>query len=224
MVDNLLYLARRKRALRRPQPQVCIITVVIGQNHDTLLDVAALAEKVSADRVLYRAFNDVADPCLSPLVPSSEEDSVARRQARQAARYLEQRGIDHNVRDFLTTCGRQLDTTRLYQAIPCYYGWLALRVDYRGDVYPCCGCYQPLGNLHDRSLLDVWNGPDYREFRRRAVRLNRGGDPPGDCACDMCPHGAANARTYRALHPLRSRTSFFRRLCAASGSDPMDDD
>ncbi|MFO8006873.1 MAG: radical SAM protein, partial [Candidatus Brocadiia bacterium] len=212
LVDNLRYLAERKKALGLSKPEVWIITVAIAPNHDAMLEVARLAAKVGAERVWYRAFDDVDDPCLAPLAPSSEQAAVIRRQAREAARCLEARGLRHNVPEFLCTFGGQIDTAALYATIPCYYPWFVLRVETDGSVYACCRCYKPLGNVNEQTIREIWHGPAFREFRRKAGNLNRTGESPEACVCDRCVHAQANIRVYRKLHPWRGRSAALQQL------------
>ena len=53
---------------------------------------------------------------------------------------------------------------------PCHYLWRGpVYVKHNGDVYPCCQSYmldgQPIGNLSETSLLDIWNTPEMRRMR-----------------------------------------------------------
>ncbi len=218
MVENLRYLSERKKALGVSRPEVCIITVAISQNYDALLEVAQLAAEVGAERVWFRPFDDLDDPCLAPLAPNPEQSTLVRRQARQAAASLEARGIRHNVPGFLRIFGGQIDTAPLYRLIPCYYPWFVLRVDTDGSVYTCCRCYRPLGNVREQEVREIWYGPAFRAFRRKAGNLNRGGQPPEACTCGRCVNAQANVRVYRLLHPLRGRSAALEQLRPGAGA------
>lgn len=53
-----------------------------------------------------------------------------------------------------------------------------------GKVYPCCRAPEDLvmGNVNEQSVDEIWNGPKYREFRRRMFS----GDYPETCkTCDV---------------------------------------
>jgi len=63
----------------------------------------------------------------------------------------------------------------------CHHVATYLKVDPEGTVYPCCRAPEELkmGNANDSSLAEIWNGPKYRELRRRM----QSGDLP-DCCRD----------------------------------------
>ena len=59
-----------------------------------------------------------------------------------------------------------------------------LKVDAKGDVFPCCRAPDELrmGNVHEQSVEEIWNGENYRTFRRRMFA----GDYPDSCkTCDV---------------------------------------
>jgi MoaA/NifB/PqqE/SkfB family radical SAM enzyme len=60
------------------------------------------------------------------------------------------------------------------EAIPCYVGWLFVRVLPTGEVAPCCrGVGKPLGDLRTQSFTEIWHSAPYREFRRMALRESK---------------------------------------------------
>ncbi|MBW1816576.1 MAG: radical SAM protein [Deltaproteobacteria bacterium] len=163
---------------------------------------ARLAASVGADQAIFRPVDDVGDPGLSRMIPSPGEAALARTQLAEAAVFLESRRIRHNIPLFLNVFERRLDTSALYRIIPCYYGWVWTRIDPDGLVYPCCRCYEPMGNAFEQPFPAIWNGVPYRRFRERAIRLNREGARPESCNCDSCSHFTGNLRIYSALHPF----------------------
>uniref|UniRef100_A0A7C4RN48 4Fe4S-binding SPASM domain-containing protein n=1 Tax=Desulfatirhabdium butyrativorans TaxID=340467 RepID=A0A7C4RN48_9BACT len=46
-----------------------------------------------------------------------------------------------------------------------------------GEVTPCCYIYQPLGNVSNECIGDIWNGEAYRNFRAKFLSEN----PPKEC-------------------------------------------
>jgi MoaA/NifB/PqqE/SkfB family radical SAM enzyme len=66
-----------------------------------------------------------------------------------------------------------------------------------GTVLPCKPCEMIAGNLTEQTFRDIWNGPGFREFRRR-TRTRRGlADLRRSCDCGFCCHVGDNARTHR---------------------------
>ena len=210
--DNLLYLAERKKALGCRKPEVELICVIISENIDGLMDFAEFAVRMNADRLQYRAYDDVKDPGLAKLVPSKEQAAAARERLAEIKVYLETHGVKHNIDHFLKIWERQLSTKALYSVIPCYYGWAAVRILANGDVYPCCRCYDSLGNVYEEEFRNIWFGEAYRDFRRSAHQINKQNLELRGCECHNCSNHAANVRIYRALHPLKSRSKKIRHL------------
>ena len=60
----------------------------------------------------------------------------------------------------------------------CKFLWNELFINVSGDVAPCCTQGRPVvGNIHDRQLVDIWNGLEMQEMRRRLYE----GDPLPVC-------------------------------------------
>ena len=57
----------------------------------------------------------------------------------------------------------------------CYIGWYAAVIEASGDVYSCChfatDAAKSLGNLHQRTLRDIWYGERANDFRREMRHL-----------------------------------------------------
>jgi len=62
----------------------------------------------------------------------------------------------------------------------CRYPFFASRIDPEGNVYACQNLRRVFGNIHSESLLDIWNGEEFRKFRNR---LRRGSFYP---ECSNC--------------------------------------
>jgi MoaA/NifB/PqqE/SkfB family radical SAM enzyme len=202
LTEVVKYTADRKAALGKPTPFITLVFVVFSGNCGDLMPFARLAAVLGADQAVFRPIDDVGDAGLAGLVPSREEAARVRAQLAEAAPYLNRRGIGHNIPLFLKVFDRHIDTSALYRAIPCYYGWVWTRVNNDGLVYPCCRCYEPMGNAFEIPFREIWNGAPYRRFRERAIRLNRNGSGPESCNCGSCSHFTGNLRVYRALHPF----------------------
>ena len=107
----------------------------------------------------------------------------------------------------------QIDTKDLYRVIPCYYGWLLVKIEADGPVFPCCRCYKPLGNTYEKAFHEIWYGEGYRRFREEALQINSCKSRISSCDCHSCPHHTANLRVYKLLHPIKGRLSHIERLC-----------
>lgn len=72
----------------------------------------------------------------------------------------------------------------------CSFPWQQMVIDPTGDVTPCCyyhaykagGENSPLGNVNKDSILDVWNGDQYKKLRQDHVDGNiQPGHPCSEC-------------------------------------------
>ncbi len=59
-----------------------------------------------------------------------------------------------------------------------------VKIEPNGEVYPCCRGPRELlmGNVNEQSMAEIWNGEQYREFRRR---MNRKDYPEVCSTCDV---------------------------------------
>jgi MoaA/NifB/PqqE/SkfB family radical SAM enzyme len=62
----------------------------------------------------------------------------------------------------------------------CTRPWSHTWISQDGTVRVCCAMPEPMGNLREKSLFDIWNGPQYLELRRYVNTDN----PPS--ACEKC--------------------------------------
>jgi len=107
---------------------------------------------------------------------------------------------------------------------PCHYLWRGpMYVKHNGDTYPCCQSYmldgQPVGNLEQQPLVEIWNSEEMERMRRLHGE-GRGGEVDV-CArcCTTIPHPALVAgslvldgRTVRRLLPVVERLAYFSKL------------
>jgi MoaA/NifB/PqqE/SkfB family radical SAM enzyme len=205
----LRYLAERKQSLGIHYPRVRLVCVVFKTNQDHLVDFARFAAAVKADSVLYTPMNAHGFKGLSVLVPGREDYERIDKQLDEAKAYLLPRGIDTNADLFRFLYKKEIHAIDPYTRIPCYYGWLGVRLDTIGDVYACCRAARPFGNAAKDGFSEIWNSAAYVRFRKNAVEINRRKTPVEGCLCASCPHRVANMKVYGALHPLASRRHRF---------------
>jgi radical SAM protein with 4Fe4S-binding SPASM domain len=85
----------------------------------------------------------------------------------------------------------------------CLAPWSASQILGNGDVMACCVPRTKMGNLHEQSMGEIWNGPVYRAFRL-AVNSSR---PPE--MCRSCPifrktNNPDSYLVHRTMHRWRS--------------------
>ncbi|MFO7695345.1 MAG: radical SAM protein [Vicinamibacterales bacterium] len=94
----------------------------------------------------------------------------------------------------------------VWKHVPCYLGWLDVRIRSNGDVQACATCSQPMGNIRREGLAEIWNGDAFREFRRKGRTRAGLAGLSQVCNCGYCCHVLTNARVHRVLRwvpPLR---------------------
>lgn len=201
---NLCWLAEKKKSLGIKKPEVTLVCVVTRDNHEGLLDVARFGHLVAADSVHYKPLDAAGDDTLSKLIPTAAQSAVAAKQLLAAKLYLESKKIEHNIDSFFNVFRHRLDSSTVYDKIPCYYGWLSVSIDADGSHYFCCRSYEPLGNVFEDGFGRIWHSREYRLKRSQALHLPRRRRPVPDSDCWSCIHHLANYRVYNMLHPLKS--------------------
>lgn len=141
--ENLIYLKEQKATLNADKPEVVHVFIVTAQNCEDLFGFAEFASFTKADQVIFRPVDDRGDKGLAKTVPTMEQGSYIKEQLLRIGPYLASRGIKHNISNFLKVFREQLNTSALYRIIPCYYGWLNVRIDVSGAISPCNRYHNP---------------------------------------------------------------------------------
>lgn len=84
------------------------------------------------------------------------------------------------------------------ESIRCILPWTELRATYQGDIYACCWGPQPLGNLRNETIEEIWNNEAIHEMRSDLIE----GKIPRLCSGAGCPH----IRGKRRVSPLEWTT------------------
>ena len=64
----------------------------------------------------------------------------------------------------------------------CLKPWTSFELDdQRGNVLPCCWTKTTVGNVNRNTIAEIWNGPGYREFRRKMLASEYQDICPSDC-------------------------------------------
>ena len=98
-----------------------------------------------------------------------------RREARQFIRRWRGRVDGVRVKRFYNTgnigprIGQSVPAPKAAKPLPCIMLWREPVVTWDGTVLPCCvdlNGDKPLGNVKEKSLREIWNGPEVVEMRR----------------------------------------------------------
>jgi len=129
----------------------------------------------------------------------AEEASELRPVLSRVGRLARAAGLECNDAE---TLERYRIGNDVWKTVPCYLGWLDVRIRPNGDVQSCGPCRQPLGNIRRASLAAIWNDQPFRQFRRRTQTQAGLAGLARDCTCGYCCHVFTNQRLHRVLRWL----------------------
>lgn len=164
--------AKAKRHARKPTLR--LRTVVMRENLDELCDILKFAKKNSVNLVyFFVVFPTDRTAGRGPKLVEKIEPSKFKEKLLEAAHFAKMNGIKINVEPNIDMFEEQLKIQ--LEGMPprriCIHPWSSLIVRANGDVQPCClfdipGKEGVMGNLFEKSFNSVWNGEDYRKFRK----------------------------------------------------------
>jgi len=196
-------LNRIKDERRSDKPRLSLAVVALKDNWRQMPDLVEMARRLGMVHVHVESLMWQDDPAYQEYyrqhsLDGIEDQALARlREARQKA--AEHRmGFSSVLFDVKTIDAAGFPSPRSRRidrkGIPCWEPWTTIFVTWQGDVHPCCGSEQVMGNLGDGDIRDIWNGPEYRRLRRD---LASGAAPEG---CQIC---LRNQRMKRAIPTIR---------------------
>ncbi|MCE5307760.1 MAG: radical SAM protein [Acidobacteriales bacterium] len=193
---------RRVAASKNGRPPRLILHQPLNRhNMRGLLDFMELAAGTGCDGVSFSPMRTWGGAPLKEFIIGDEDLPRLRDELRKARRWLDERGLSHNIEEVLK---RFEVGENVWAAVPCYIAWLHLRVRLDGTVQACLTCDRNLGNLRHQTLGDIWNGEPMRRLRRE-LRRNSKTALADNCDCGYCCYLAANQRVhkyYRWLAPI----------------------
>ena len=99
---------------------------------------------------------------------------------------------------------------------PCYLLWRGpMYIHYDGTVFPCCYIYpdQPIGNVKESSLSEIWNSEKMVELRQAHIRADLSQYRPCRNCTAARPRLAVTAASFLInTHAVRKAIPFFERL------------
>lgn len=185
---------RMKLKENRAYPRIILTAPLNRNNWTTLEERVRLANDLGCNGVAFDVYQDWGE-FMSDAFSTDEIDLLCSKLSRLKPE-LKRFSLKHNIDEVLTRY--RLGKTA-WRQLPCYVGWfhILLRID--GSIVPCCSCTLSMGNLSDNSFTEIWNGPEYRSFRRKMLSTRGTSHFSSDCYCDWCCLGISNFRTYRVF-------------------------
>ncbi len=171
LIDVLKYLVELKQ---NGPPHIKLYNVIMNLNYHEIEKMVDLAYDLGVNAAEFTVA-DVIPGCTDKLLLSEDQ----RREILDACEVAEQKqrpektGPEIYMNEFkrrLTEEGAaegEYDTLMLVD-IPCVIGWNFARVLPNGNVNACLKAHRiPVGNLHEASFKQIWNGEKQFEFRRK---------------------------------------------------------
>ena len=219
--DSLVLLKQIKNEEGADTPSVDLHYVICNRNHSNVEAVVRMAVEVGANSVSFN--NMVVFDAIRSLSLSVSENRVLIECLQRAAMLAEGLNVAHNIPAVLETLNPSKGTKdyeNVYSRIPCYTGWLFARFMIDGTVYPCCGCVwrYELGNVTERRFSQIWNSPEYAEFRDLSKHLAHNPDFFERCNCTNCPEIGRNIAFHKALENHKQR---YKRHLVNSLTNPL---
>ena len=161
VIEGTRILMKQKRELKSQTPHVVFQFLVVGPNEHQMNDVMTLATELGVDEVRFKTAQVYNYEQGNPLLPHNEKYS----------RYVRLKDGTYRVKHSLDN--------------HCWRMWSGCVVTWNGRVVPCCfdkDATHALGDLSTHGLGEIWNGPDYRNFRNALMKSRADIDICANCS------------------------------------------
>ncbi|MDD5730488.1 MAG: radical SAM protein, partial [Candidatus Omnitrophica bacterium] len=175
--DMLLMLNSLKNGSK---PYVKVYNVISNINFRELTEMYKFAKDTKSESLEFTVV-DTIPGATDALILSKEQRQFVLQQCENLQK--QQNGakilnLEHFMRRLSDTSADKAEyDSELIGKTPCYIGWAFARIMPNGDVNSCLKSHRiPVGNLYEKSFKEIWNSAKQVEFRRKALRMQRG-DP-----------------------------------------------
>jgi radical SAM protein with 4Fe4S-binding SPASM domain len=163
VIENMRRLVAARGARR--EPVISGWTLATRENLHELAAIVRLARDIGLDRLTIQTF--LSDWGKEEMKARTGAHKVDRDSAALAAAVD---GAEAAARE----AGIDLEISRndyYSRRRKCVWPWTGAYIAANGDVVPCCiiadADTAKMGNVFERDFAEIWNGPAYREFRKR---------------------------------------------------------
>ena len=146
MRNGIENLVKAKKEHKSNTPYIILQFLVFNHNTHQISELRKLSRHLGIDKLELKTAQVYDFEKGSELIPESEEFS----------RYQENGDGNFKIKsDHLNKCWKM---------------WHSCVMTWDGDIVPCCfdkDAKYVMGNIHQRSFKEIWNGDSYQEFRSR---------------------------------------------------------
>jgi radical SAM protein with 4Fe4S-binding SPASM domain len=182
VTGRIRQMAAIKRSSGSPYPTIHVVFVAMRRNIEQLPAMVDFVAEMSADNLTVQYMVVHGEEVRAESLFYHQE--LANRMLDAAEERAREVGLSVTFPARFGSGGRGESVTRPGRPAgsplqACTDPWTVAFVRWNGEVRPCC--YAPsrvvMGNLAERSFWEIWNGPAYRDLRRRV----NSADPPDYC-------------------------------------------
>jgi radical SAM protein with 4Fe4S-binding SPASM domain len=176
-------IAALKRNSGSPYPTIHVVFVAMRRNIEQLPAMVDFVAEMDADNLTVQYMVAHGEEVRAESLFYHQQ--LANRMLDAAEARAREVGLSVTLPERFGERGQAPDAARSQSPFPCTDPWTVAFVRWNGEVRPCC--YAPsrvvMGNLAERPFWEIWNGPAYRDLRRR---VNSAGPPD---YCHTCTVG-----------------------------------
>lgn len=197
IVGGLQHLVEEKKKRGSDLPRLTMHYPISKQNYDAIEETVDFGKQIGFDSLTYSPLRNWGGK-LSSLALSPSEENQAIQSLKKIKRRLDRLSISHNIEE---TLKRFLIGEAVLNSSPCYTGWVHIRVGVDGTVLPCC--LFPVGNLQEKPLKEIWNGPRMQQFRKNMLTRTNLSEILSQGKCGYCGHAIGNEKIDRRFRWVR---------------------
>jgi radical SAM protein with 4Fe4S-binding SPASM domain len=152
-LESVLHGARNvvhwKKELNSSTPHLIFQFLVVKPNEHQIPEIYKLAKEIGIDEVKLKSAQVYEYEQGNPLIPTIEKYSRYAMQSDGGYR-LKNKLVDH-----------------------CWKLWHACVITWDGIIVPCCfdkDASHKMGDLKDNTFEEIWDGPNYQEFRSKILK------------------------------------------------------
>jgi radical SAM protein with 4Fe4S-binding SPASM domain len=186
---------------------VRVTHVVTKENVSDMDNMVQICVDLGVDEAAFLVMGEL--PETKHLQLEENEVETVRNGIESWGRDLDRAGIAHTLPIFANDLAMrakhgEVQHNPLQRRLPCYVGWMFCVIGPDGVVLPCCYCEQTeLGNINERSFVDIWNGELYKNFRRACLGIPKSGRWICEECFTSCNRYIENRFIYNKIHPFQ---------------------
>jgi MoaA/NifB/PqqE/SkfB family radical SAM enzyme len=200
----MLELAARLKAEQKSRlPKVMVHQPLNRNNFNEMDSMVDLASRTGSNGLTFSPMNN-ASGALKHFELTADDEMSVRRSLVSVKKRLNSLRLNHNVNQ---TLQRYRIGPEVWRKTPCYSPWYHARIWVDGTVQPCGRFDYPLGNINEKTFDEIWNGPAFRSFRKKALTSKGLASLCGRRDCYYCCFAGHNANIHRIFRWFSPFTS-----------------